>query len=239
MNALTDANCQEPSKPRAALYVDGFNLYHPIKESGQNHLKWACLWQLGEMLCQPDGYDLVKVVFCTAVPKHLPESMGRHQTFNAAQIARGVFVLKGHHVPEGKGYSEKQSDINVALSLVLDGVDNVYDAAYLLSADSDQVATAKFFKERLAPLGKQLFAAIPFGKTYPTDYNALFVKRRDVSISMLEHCVMPAQVQGKMGMINRPPEYAPPSGWLHPNERPQEKPPKPPKKEAWSKAVKG
>lgn len=191
------------------------------------------------MLCNPDGYGLVKVVFCTAVPRHLPESMARHQTFNAAQIARGVLVLKGHHVPEDSGYSEKQSDINVALSLILDGVDDVYDAAYLLSADSDQVATAKFFRQRFEPLGKRLYAAIPFGKTYPTDYNGLGVTRRDVSVQMLENCVMPEQVQGKKGMINRPSEYAPPVDWMHPEQRPKGKPPKPPKAGAWSKSFKG
>lgn len=219
--------------------MDGFNLYHPIKESGLNHLKWACLWRLGELLCSAEGLRLVKVVFCTAVPKHIPGSFERHQTFNAAQISRGVLVLKGHHVPENDRYSEKQSDINVALSVMMDGVDDVYDAAFLLSADSDQVATAKFFKDRLAPLGKQLFAAIPFGKTYPTDYNSLGVRRRDVSIDLLEQCVMDAQILGKRGMINRPVEYAPPIGWVHPDQRAQGKPPKAPKKGAWSKGAKG
>jgi hypothetical protein len=223
---------------RGALYVDGFNLYHPIKESGQNHLKWACLWRLGELLCAAEALDLVKVVFCTAVPKHLPDSFSRHVTFNNAQIARGVQVLKGHHVPEGGGFSEKQSDINVALSVMMDGMDDVYDAAFLLSADSDQVATAKFFKERFASAGKELFAAIPFGKTYPTDYAGLGVKRRDVSVQMLERCVMPEQVQGKKGLINRPAEYAPPAGWVHPNNRPTGKPPKAPKAGAWSKGFK-
>jgi hypothetical protein len=227
---------QEGAERRGAVYVDGFNLYHPIKETGLNHLKWACLWEIGELLCRAEGLKLVKVVFCTAVPKHLPGTFERHITFNNAQIARGVIVLKGHHVPEGDGYSEKQSDINVALSLMMDGVDDVYDSAFLVSADSDQVATAKFFKERLAPQGKELFAAIPFGKTYPTDYASLGVKRRTVSVEMLEQCVMDAQISGKKGLINRPPEYAPPAEWVHPKERPTTKPPKPPKK--WSKAYK-
>jgi hypothetical protein len=190
------------------------------------------------MLCAAEGLSLVKVVFCTAVPKHLPGSFERHITFNNAQVARGVEVLKGHHVPEGGRYSEKQSDINVALSLMLDGEDDVYDTAFLLSADSDQVATARFFKERLAPKGKQLLAAIPLGKTFPTDYAGLGVQRRDVSVAMLEWCVMDAQVQGRKGLINRPPEYEPPEGWQHPRDRRTDKPPRPPKRGAWSKPTK-
>ena len=236
---MGESQGQEGKLPRAALYVDGFNLYHPIKESGQNHLKWACLWNLGAMLATAEKCELVKVVFCTAMPLHLPGSLGRHQIFNAAQIARGVEVIKGHHVPIDGGYSEKQSDINVALSLVCDGEDDAYDVAFLLSADSDQIATAKFFRDRLEPKGKTLFAAIPPGKTVPVEYKSLGVPKRQISFVMMERCVMPEQVQGKTGLITRPTEYAPPAGWIHPSERPKGKPPKVAKGTKWKTAAKG
>lgn len=185
------------------------------------------------MLCAAEGLDLVKVVFCTAMPTHLPDSLSRHQLYNAAQIARGVTVLKGHHVPVGDGYSEKQSDINVALSLICDGEDDLYDAAFLLSADSDQIATAKFFRDRLEGKGKKLFAAIPPTKTFPVEYKSLGVPKRQISLVMMERCIMPAQVQGKTGVINRPDEYVPPAGWVHPRDRPKGKPPKVPKGTIW------
>ncbi|GGC38011.1 hypothetical protein GCM10011371_26780 [Novosphingobium marinum] len=65
-----EAKSQGGEKPRAALYIDGFNLYHPIHRMGAvwNHLKWANLWKLGENLAQKQGQRLVKVLFCTAVP---------------------------------------------------------------------------------------------------------------------------------------------------------------------------
>lgn len=237
---MSDGGSQEPIQVRGAVYVDGFNLYHPIKESNLNHLKWASLWELGKLLCESEGATLVKVVFCTAVPKHLPDSRDRHNKFNAAQIAEGVKVIKGHHVPEPDrgGYSEKQSDINVALSLITDGIDDIYDVAFLISADSDQVATAKFFNERLKPKGKVMFAVIPFTKTFPPDYVGLGIEERAVTIEMLESCVMPEGVKGKTGTIFRPEPYAPPEGWVHPRDRPTGKPPKPPKKGAWSKPFK-
>lgn len=231
---------QEPAKGRAALYVDGFNLYHPIDQSGHHHLKWANLWRLGEILASEQGLDLVKAVFCTAVPKHMPDKRDRHNKFIAAQIACGVIVMKGHHVPEEEGkFSEKQSDINVALSVILDGIDDVYDVAFLLSADSDQVATAHAFKKRLAPQGKKLIGAIPLDRTFPTDYTGLGVGVVVVTVDHLEAAIMPEQVQGKSGnMINRPDSYAPPVGWVHPGDRPKGKPPKAPKKGAWSKPFK-
>lgn len=234
---MEDEGSQEARRGRGAVYIDGFNLYHPIKESKLNHLKWSNQWRLGELLCESENLDLVKAVFCTALPKHIPDSQDRHVKFNAAQTANGVKVIKGHYVPENGGarYSEKQSDINVALSLILDGIDDVYDVAFLVSADSDQVATGRFFKERLYPQGKRMFAVIPFTKTFPPDFVGLGIQRRDITIDMIERCLMPAAVQGFKGFINRPEEYAPPNGWVHPDQRPSGKPPKTPKRSDWSR----
>ncbi|HEX8224868.1 MAG TPA: hypothetical protein VF605_13700 [Allosphingosinicella sp.] len=236
---MNNGESQGPKLLRGALYVDGFNLYHPIDQAGEPHLKWLDLWKLGQVLCAAEGLDLVKVVFCTAVPKHMPDKRDRHNLYNAAQRAGRVTVLLGHHVPGDDGtYSEKQSDINVALSVILDGLDDVYDVAFLLSADSDQVATARFFKERLSASGKKLIGAIPLGRTFPTDYAGLGVAVVIVTKEHLEACVMPAQVQGAKNLINRPQSYDPPPGWVHPADRPQGKPPKAPKKGAWGKPVK-
>lgn len=222
--------CQPPARKRGALYVDGFNLYHPINDSGHHHLKWASMWRLGEILCESKNLLMVKSVICTALPRHIPEKMDRHNRFISSQVAMGSTVIKGHYVPQEDTYTEKQTDINLALALILDGIDDVYDCAFLLSADSDQVATAKAFRQRLAPLGKQLIAAIPPGKTCPTDYQGLGVTNVNVSRNLLERCVMPEHVNGRAGLILRPVEYSPPNGWVHPDDRPKGKVRKPPKK---------
>ncbi len=235
------------TRPRAALYVDGFNLYHPIVQMGENHLKWACLWQLGERLCEKGGQRLVKVVFCTAVPK-IERDAGKHDRhirFNSAQKARGVDVILGHYVPEpieengqptgAKKWTEKQTDINVSLSLLFDGVDDVYDVAFLLSADTDQVATARVFTERLSSQGKTLIGVAPPTRSVPTDYSKYGVKGVTLSKWQIEQCVMPETIAGPDKLIVRPPEYAPPDDWVHPNDRPKGRPGKPPNK--WSKGV--
>lgn len=205
----------QESAPRVALYVDGFNLYVPIKKAERNHLKWVSLWALGEELCAPEGWRLKHVLFCSALPRHRPDSHKRHVTFNSAQLACGVKVLNGHYVPDDGGWSEKQTDINLALSVILDGLDNAYDVAIILSADSDQVATARAFSEKLAPEGKRLFAAIPPGQTFPQGYQRYDVERRDVTWEMLERCMLPAEVKGLSGnLIIRPASYAPHPLWI-------------------------
>lgn len=228
---MSGANCQRKIGLRAAFYIDGFNLYHPIKEMNEPHYKWANLWKLGEIICEPHGASLLKVVFCTAVPAHLPGSRDRHNTFNAAQRAHNVTVITGHHVHDGEKWNEKQSDINVALHLMLDGVDNLYDMAILLSADSDQAATAKLFRERFPD--KKLLGVAPPNKSVPNKVQPYCFAHFALSEATMERCIMSEQVQGRKGLITRPGEYAPPSGWVHPDDRPKGKPPKIPAGTKW------
>jgi hypothetical protein len=75
----------------AAVYIDGFNLYHPIHEFGEPFLKWINLWRLSELMCERHDTRLVKVVFCTAVQDD-EGKRDRHNTYNAALRAMGVTV---------------------------------------------------------------------------------------------------------------------------------------------------
>jgi hypothetical protein len=216
-------NQGEKPKQKAAVYFDGFNLYHPIHEMGEPFLKWCNLWKLSELFCIPKDLTLKKVVFCTAVPDHFPEKSNRHNTFNRALASYGVTIIKGHHVfdPTAQKYSEKQSDINVALSVILDGIDDIYDWAFLVSADSDQAATAKFFAERFPE--KKLVAVAPPTKDVPQKSLPHVETHFTISKDQIESCVMPELVQGKTGWIRRTVEYKPPIWWMHPDQRPKKK----------------
>jgi uncharacterized LabA/DUF88 family protein len=241
----------QDQKRRAALYVDGFNLYHPILRMGaeNNHLKWACLWRLGENLAAAKGQRLVKVVFCTAVPsvRQNPSQRDRHIKFNDSQRASGVTIIEGHYVPENievagiptgdTKWTEKQTDINVGLELIMDGLDDVYDVAMLLSADTDQVATARVFTERLSPLGKSLLGVAPPDRSAPSGYSQYKVPSVVLKKFDIERCIMPEEITYEGRMIRRPTEYAPPDGWIHPDNLPKEKAPKAPTK--WGPAAKG
>lgn len=213
---------QDPNAgKRAGVYIDGFNLYHPVHELGEPWLKWADLWRLSEMMCSKHGSVLTKVLFCTAVPNDDVGKRDRHNTFNTAQRAKGVEVLKGHHVfdPSANKRSEKCSDINVALSLILDAQDDLIDRAYLVSADSDQAATARFFTNRFPH--KLLYGVAPPGKNVPEKVRSLAHDTFVLSKLDIETCVMPAFVQGSTGLIRMPESYKRPDWWVHPDNRPR------------------
>lgn len=215
--------------------------------SDWNHLKWSCLWSLGELLTKPYNQNLVKVLFCTAVPsvKQSEGQRDRHIRFNRAQQSRGVEVLLGHYVPEpieedgistgNNKWTEKQTDINVALELIMDGLNDVYDVALLLSADTDQVATARVFSQKIAPLNKRMVGVAPPDRKAPMGYSGYGIKSVAVSKEDIENCIMPSEMMLGDMMIRRPNEYDPPDGWQRPCEIAKVKPPRAPKKAAWSK----
>lgn len=210
---------------RAGIYVDGFNLYHSIRQWNEPHLKWCDLNALGASLCRPNGHALERIVLCTAYPKHLDDgTMRRHTAFCEAQRAVGVQVMNGHYIFDldaGK-HSEKQSDVNLALSLICDMTDGVIDCAYLVSADSDQAATARFFRHRF-PEG--WLAAIAPPDRRPPEKSLAFADRHfSIRKSEIEDCLLPAYVpKPEGGFVRRPQEYDPPQGWLPPSQRPKRK----------------
>lgn len=219
MNVLPN---QEPSAPTAALYVDGFNLYHSVVDHGENWLKWSNLWRLGEILCRAHKARLVKVAFCTAVPEELGPTRDHHLTYNAALRASGVTIVPGHHMfePSGKRL-EKQSDINLALELILDAEDGLYDIAILLTADSDQAATARRFKERFP--SKKLIAISTIGRAVPEKTKSYTKHHAQLKITQLEESIFPQNVAGNKGTIVRPAAYDPPGWWVHPDDQPKRK----------------
>jgi NYN domain len=219
----------QPPALRAAMYVDGFNLYYPIHEMGPDwcYLKWASLWKLADLIAAPHNAAVKKVVLCTAVPGHYPDKRDRHNTFNNAQRANGVTVILGHHMHDGEKWNEKQTDINVALALMTDAFDDLYDMAILISADSDQGSTARFFSERFPD--KKLLAVAPPDRKVPDKVKPYAFQSFSMNRNLMDLAVMRETVQGKSGLIVRPPSYAPPAGWMHPDDRPKGKPPKAPK----------
>lgn len=202
---------------RAAVYIDGFNLYHRIHDSGRDHFKWQDLWRLSKLICARHGASLVKVSFFTAVPDGPPDVKARHQTYNNALSSVGVSIVKGHHIIEpGSGKrTEKQSDINLALHLIRDAHDNVYDCAYILSADSDQAATAKMFKDWFP--AKFLIGVAPPKSKVPDKIKPYSDAHFEITLSDIERCIFDCPLIGKSGnQIPRPIEYNPPIGWKRP-----------------------
>lgn len=181
------------------------------------HLKWQDLWRLSKLICQRHNTTLVKVTFCTAVPDEPNDVKARHLTYNTALKAVGVTNILGHHIidPDSRKRTEKQSDINVALHLVRDASENLYDCAYILSADSDQAATAAMYKDWFPD--KYLIGVAPPNSKVPDKVKTYADAHFSLAMIDVEKCVFDDPLIGKSGKpIPRPVEYTPPNKWVRP-----------------------
>ena len=208
---------------RVALYVDGFNLYHALDETGKNHLKWLNLWKLGERILELNRQALVKVVYCTAIPQKNQAKAQRHRTYINALKHHGVAVLEGHfssgeitcsscNVSRIKP-EEKQTDLNIGLSVFADAMHDLYDRAMILTADTDQRSTVSFVKEHFP--SKLITAVIPPGRAKAFTLSNLCdqtiaLNQEYIEDSLLDAVAIEQKERGQVFIYKRPDEYKPP-----------------------------
>jgi hypothetical protein len=91
---------EKHSTLRAALYVDGFNLYHAIDDLRDNRLKWLSLYQLGQTIIRRRTETLTQVVYFSAYAHYRsardPSVVARHRQYVAALNSTGVEVVLGN-----------------------------------------------------------------------------------------------------------------------------------------------
>lgn len=131
---------------RVMVYVDGFNLYHAIDELRQDSLKWLCLRRLSESIIGPRE-ELRAVKYFSAYANFIPEAAARHRAYVHALEAEGVKAIMGQFKKKylkckicGARYEtheEKETDVNIAIHLVRDTMENSFDRALVISADTD------------------------------------------------------------------------------------------------------
>ena len=151
-------------------YVDGFNLYHGLKARLGRKYLWLDLHTLAKSLLRPDQ-SLAQITYFTARIRSDPERARRQTNYIDALSAHSPLleVRDGHFQEKGRRcracgtswveYEEKETDVNIALALLEDGVADRYDTALLISADSDLCPAIRSIR-RLRP-DKRVIAAFP------------------------------------------------------------------------------
>ncbi len=145
---IAEGDC--PQTRRVAVYVDGLNLYYALRSRGWRRYYWLDLCRLAERLLRSDQ-SLALIRYFTArfrSPVGDPEQYFRQDTYlKALETLPGLTIQYGHHLPKietcrqcgatWETFEEKMTDVNIAVALLRDAVQNVYDTAIVISADSD------------------------------------------------------------------------------------------------------
>ncbi|MEJ7811772.1 MAG: NYN domain-containing protein [Gemmatimonadaceae bacterium] len=158
---------------RCVLYVDGFNFYYAIKKNAKAtpiYLGWCDFGALARGFMLPPGSSLVGVKYFTAPVKEYGDKGGAKGGEAARQQAwldavRDIpdlvvvegFYRRGDDDPDphakSKKRDEKQTDVNIAVALLVDAHLGAYDRALLLTGDQDQIpavnAVTRVFGRRL------------------------------------------------------------------------------------------
>jgi uncharacterized LabA/DUF88 family protein len=129
-------------------YIDGFNLYHGLRDRYRHRYLWLDLVQLVRRLRPHDS--VVAVRYFTAVVRNDPPAQARQQAYldalrahsgSCLQIVHGRYQAKQQACRRcgatWTSYEEKETDVNIAVSLVADAAASTADLAVLISADSD------------------------------------------------------------------------------------------------------
>jgi len=200
---------------RVFIYVDGFNLYHALDELGESHLKWVNLWALSEKLLPNDGSEtLVQVKYFSAYATWRENSYRRHQRYVDALEAHGVTKVMGRFKEKrnrcracGSQYishEEKETDVNIGAHLMADALQDRFDRAIVVSADTDLNGVVDLVRKEAG--NKIIHIAAPPGRRTHNRAATFAISRTKVAGSLLpERCT---STDGRE--IVRPVAYHPP-----------------------------
>jgi uncharacterized LabA/DUF88 family protein len=202
---------------RVKAYIDGFNLYFGLKAKYGRRLHWLDLEKLVESLLKPQQ-SLERVDYFTARVRSDPDAARRQSDYLDALVAHStrLRLIEGRYQSKQRRcrscdsvwvvYEEKETDVNIAVTLVEDAALDRFDTALIISADSD-LCPAVLALKRLAP-EKRVIAAFP-----PRRHSGELQRRVDASFTVgdakLRQAQLPPRVLTANGVaLNRPKHWS-------------------------------
>lgn len=194
-------------KNKILALIDGFNYYHKLKEYQDRYgtcVKWLDYRSLVESwLTDEDDKSNVEIIYFSAIANWRgADSVLRHKLYLEAlnvanvKVVLGEFKEKKTHrckstekcsnctcQPDKKKlvrHEEKNSDVNLAITLIEKSIKGEFDKCFILSADND-FTTAISRARELNPSIKVIIQPPPLARKKPA-------LKRDYAIDNLEHC---------------------------------------------------
>lgn len=167
---------------RVTFLVDGFNLYHSVKQAMDDleepNLRWLDLRGLLESYLSIFGTeaDLEEIHYYTAYAHHLtgrkPDVVNRHRKYVTALEETGIIThiarfkrkdIWCHHCKKNiERYEEKETDVAIALSVLELLQEDACDTLVIVSGDTDLAPAVRTAKRLWA--SKQVCVAFPHGR---------------------------------------------------------------------------
>jgi uncharacterized LabA/DUF88 family protein len=202
-------------KERVIAYVDGFNLYFGMKQSGHNDILWLDIQKLILNLLRPNQELLFTKYFTSRIRNDPPKEKRQKAYIEALETLKDCKIFYGQYQSQieecrkcGHTYpysNEKMTDVNIAVEILTDAYSDEFDTAFLITGDSDLIppinAVHNLFK------GKRVFVAFP-----PNRYNvsvnhaakgSMIIGRKKLKDSQLEDKI----IKEDGYILERPPAW--------------------------------
>ena len=198
---------------RVNVYIDGFNLYHAIDELNDETLKWVDLKSLSQSILNK-YQTLNEVKYFSAFATWRPDSYKIHRDYVSALEAVGVVPIIGRFKEkrlkckatcseEFFTHEEKETDVNIGAHLIADALQDKFDTALIISADTD-LAAVVVLARNLVGEGKRVFTVAPPGRfARGRELGHLFA----ITKGKIRSSQLADSIQTKNGTVVRPEKY--------------------------------
>ncbi len=165
---------------RVLVLIDGFNLYHAIKDLNAPELKWLDVSKLAQRFMRPGTERAISTRYFTAYPKWDKARTGRHRLYVAALKSIGVRVVLGDFQKIKRRcrtcgqyyetFEEKKTDANMVAQIMGEAAEDSFDTALIVSADSDLIAAVDGLRS--------YFPKKRLGFIFPPGHSSFHLKQR-------------------------------------------------------------
>lgn len=205
---------------RTIVYIDGFNLYYGCLRG--TPYKWLDVRKLCELLLPKNDILQIKYFTARVSARDDPQQPVRQQTYLRAlrtlsnvEIHYGNFLVHEVRLPLAKPNGpdkwavvlrteEKGSDVNLAAHMLHDAHLNRFDAAAILSNDSDLATPLAIVRNEIR---KKTWLINPHLKrSRQLSRHADFY--REIRTGVLQAAQLPSRLEDTVGEFHRPPTWA-------------------------------
>jgi uncharacterized LabA/DUF88 family protein len=189
---------------RYCFYIDGFNVYYSLNTKRFQKYKWLDYRKVAKGTVK-SGDNITGIYYFTILVEWKPDAVARHKQYIKALQSVGVETIFGRFMQKkvrchvcGRYYKtreEKQTDVNIALRMVCDGIKDLYDRAVIISGDTDLIPAIEAV-HRITP-DKEIGVMFPLRR-----YNNSLEKAADFAITMREKMLNRCQFPDKMKVGN-------------------------------------
>lgn len=207
----------DSKKKRAAVYIDGFNLYHG-SISGTK-FKWFDIQKYFELLRPHDSVDCIYYFTARIMQGSKLERQAKYlralATLPKVQIIEGRYKTKRANCrvedccfsgeKRFTTWEEKRTDVNIAIQLIDDAYQDKFDHAIIVSGDSDLVPPIYLLKKRFPE--KKVTVYVPARdrtRGAATALRSAADKNATLPNALLKRALLPTEIRDGLEVITKP-----------------------------------